>query len=59
MTVGEPISWDEYAAEHHITEQEAPQAFAAYLHEVSGGRWDGSAEHIDDDPSADESTALS
>lgn len=31
MTGDEPISWDDYAAERAITEQEAPQGFAAYL----------------------------
>lgn len=49
MTGDEPVSWDDYAAEHDITEHEAPQAFAAYLHEASDGRWDGDMEEIDDD----------
>lgn len=49
MTAGEPMSWDDYAAEHAITENEAPQAFAAFLHETSEGLWDGDAEQVDDD----------
>lgn len=59
MTGNEPISWDQYAAEHAITEQEAPQAFAASLYEVSDGRWGGHADQIDNDPSAGESPMLS
>lgn len=59
MTANEPVSWDDYATEHAIAEHEAPQAFAAYLHKISEGRWDGFAEQIDEDPPAGQAHALS
>lgn len=49
MTGGDPVSWDRYVAEHEITEDEAPQAFAAYLHALSEGTWTGKMEGVTDD----------
>lgn len=49
MTNDEPISWDDYATDHDITEHEAPQAFAAFLHEFLDGRWDGDIARITDE----------
>ena len=37
-------SWAEYREAHGITPAEEPAAFAAYLHELSQGQWDGPAE---------------
>ena len=39
-----PLSFDEYCEQHGIHPEEYGPAFAAYLHEISGGVWDGSAE---------------
>ena len=38
--------FDRYCEEHQITDEEAPIAFAAWLHEITGGEWDGKAERI-------------
>lgn len=53
MTGGDPVSWDRYVAEHKITEDEAPQAFAAYLHALSGGTWMDKMERVTDDAHPD------
>ncbi len=36
-----PLSFEDYCADHNIQLHEYGQAFAAYLHELSGGEWDG------------------
>ena len=41
-----PRSFDEYSAEHNVQPHELGQAFAAYLHEISGGEWDGDVEQV-------------
>lgn len=33
--------FDRYCDEHNIVDGEEPAAFAAWLHEISGGEWDG------------------
>jgi hypothetical protein len=38
--------FDRYCDEHDIKPGEEPAAFAAWLHEISGGQWDGHAEQI-------------
>ena len=40
------LLFDEYCQRHGIRRQEYGQAFAAYLHEVSGGELDGAAERM-------------
>ncbi|WP_159599470.1 hypothetical protein [Agromyces humi] len=45
-------SWAEYRAEHGITPEEEPAAFAAYLNLLSGGRWDEDA--VEKDPADDD-----
>ncbi len=39
-------SFDDYCDEHHITDEELPAAFAAYLNKISGGEWDGEYEEM-------------
>ena len=41
-----PLSFDVYCAMHDIQPDEYGQAFAAYLHEISGGQWDGDGECV-------------
>jgi hypothetical protein len=38
--------FDRYCDEHGIQPGEEPAAFAAWLHEISGGQWDGRVEQI-------------
>jgi len=45
-----PMSFDDYCRERDIKPHEYGPAFAAYLHEVSGGDWDGDAEKVTDRP---------
>jgi hypothetical protein len=49
MTDPGPISFDEYCELHGIEEPEYGAAFAAYLHEISGGKWDGQVRKVEDD----------
>lgn len=44
--MGRKPSFEEYCAEHGVTEDEMPAAFAAYLHLLSEGRWDGRVEQV-------------
>ncbi|MGC5225172.1 hypothetical protein ACPW96_21595 [Micromonospora sp. DT81.3] len=46
--VPEPPSFDEYCREHGISADEQPAAFAAYLHLLSGGQWDGGMKRVDE-----------
>lgn len=39
-------SFDEYCERHHVRPEEYGQAFAAYLHEVTGGEWEGGAVRV-------------
>jgi len=39
-----PISFDDYCEAHGIKPGEEPAAFAAYLHHITGGAWDGNVE---------------
>lgn len=43
--MSESMSFDEYCLAHEIAEEEAPTAFAAYLHELGG--WDGPMVQVD------------
>lgn len=45
----DPMSFDEYCEQHGVTDGEAPAAFAAYLHEITGGEWDDRMEKVDQD----------
>lgn len=38
--------FDRYCDEHAIQAGEEPAAFAAWLHEISSGEWDGRAERV-------------
>ena len=38
--------FDRYCDEHGISESELPMAFAAWLHEISGGEWEGEAHEV-------------
>jgi hypothetical protein len=38
--------FDRYCDEHGIGDGEYGAAFAAWLHEISGGKWDGRAEQV-------------
>lgn len=42
-----PGSFDAYVAEHGIQPAEYGEAFAAYLHELTGHEWDGEAERVE------------
>jgi hypothetical protein len=44
--------FDAYCDEHGIKPGEEPAAFAAWLHEISGGKWDGQMERVDSAPEA-------
>jgi hypothetical protein len=46
MPMSTPPSFDAYCAEHGIKPDEYGQAFAAFLHEISGGQWDGDVERV-------------
>jgi len=48
------MSWSEYRDVHGVTEAEDPAAFAAYLHYLSGGEWDGAAQPVEPDPSTEQ-----
>ncbi|MDF2554109.1 MAG: hypothetical protein K0R60_4 [Microbacterium sp.] len=48
----EPLSFDEYCEQHNIGPGEYGAAFAAYLHEISGGEWDGDVELAGPAPTA-------
>lgn len=50
-----PMSFDEYCEQHGVRPDEYGQAFAAYLHEITGGEWDGAAVRVS--PGAASSTA--
>ncbi len=39
-----PIRFDNYCEAHGIKPGEEPAAFAAYLHHITGGAWDGDVE---------------
>jgi hypothetical protein len=41
--------FDRYCDEHKITDEETPMAFAAWLHERTGGKWDGDAGPIEEE----------
>jgi hypothetical protein len=43
----EPISFEEYCELHDIQPAEYGAAFAAYLHEISGGEWDGGMRKVE------------
>ena len=43
-----PVSFDEYCRRHEVDDDEKPAAFAAYLHLLSSGRWDGGMERVKD-----------
>jgi hypothetical protein len=44
---GLPLAdFDRYCAEHGIKPGEEPAAFAAWLHEISRGKWDGDVRRI-------------
>lgn len=45
--MGERMSWEEYRRAHDISDQEEGEAFAAYLHYLSGGTWDGEAPKVE------------
>lgn len=47
--MNERMSWDEYRAAHDVESDEEPAAFAAYLHYLSEGRWDGEAKPVESD----------
>lgn len=49
MTDPGPISFDAYCERHGIHEREYGAAFAAYLHEISGGEWDGKVRKVEGD----------
>lgn len=57
----ERMSWAEYREAHGITDAEEPAAFAAYLHYLSGGLWDGAAQPCaaNDEPPSAAGTAAS
>lgn len=38
--------FDRYCDERGIKPGEEPAAFAAWLHEISGGKWDGPADPV-------------
>lgn len=37
-----------YVDEHHIADEELPEAFAAWLREQTGGQWDGAMRPVED-----------
>jgi hypothetical protein len=43
--------FDRYCDEHGIRPGEEPAAFAAWLHELSGGKWDGPMKQANGQPS--------
>jgi hypothetical protein len=43
------MTFDEYCDLHNIQPGEEPAAFGAYLHELSGGTWDGNQREVTDD----------
>ena len=45
---GDFSDFDRYCDEHGIRPGEEPAAFAAWLHEISGGEWDGRVKQIGD-----------
>jgi hypothetical protein len=48
---GNPFEdFDRYCDEHGIGDGEYGPAFAAWLHEISGGKWDGRAEQVTSEP---------
>ncbi|WP_307041696.1 hypothetical protein [Agromyces ramosus] len=49
MNADRQPSFEEYCAEHDIQPGEEPAAFAAYLHMLSDGKWDGDAREVSDD----------
>jgi len=42
-------SFDEYVKQHNVKPEDYPAAFAAYLHEISAGEWDGDYEDVSGD----------
>lgn len=42
--------FDRYCDERGIKSGEEPAAFAAWLHEISGGTWDGNAGPVGEQP---------
>lgn len=56
----ERMSWAEYREAHGVTDAEDPAAFAAYLHYLSDGRWNGAAQprvDADEPPAGGKPTA--
>lgn len=49
MTEKPEHPFDVYCREHDIKPGEEPAAFAAFLHEISGGEWDGPMEQVQSD----------
>lgn len=44
--MSDKMSWDEYRAAHNITDVAGGEAFAAYLHYISDGQWDGQVQQV-------------
>jgi hypothetical protein len=42
--------FDRYCDEHGIKPGEEPAAFAGWLHEISGGQWDGDTQRAGEEP---------
>ncbi len=41
------MGWDEYRRAHGIRDEEEGEAFAAYLHYLSDGTWDGEVREVE------------
>ncbi|MDQ0577155.1 hypothetical protein QFZ29_003378 [Agromyces albus] len=46
LSMGERMSWEEYRRANDISDGAEGEAFAAYLHYLSGGTWDGEAREV-------------